>query len=86
MRGVVFLGERKLTLQEFPDPTPGPGEVVLAIIQMQEIFKFVRTGTAPDNSVIGHFQATGVRPRFLNDLLAMGIKIPGSYFDPSQSL
>lgn len=25
MRGVVFLGERKLTLQEFPDPTPGPG-------------------------------------------------------------
>jgi pilus assembly protein CpaF len=56
------------------------------IIQMQEIFKFVRTGTGPDNSVIGHFQATGVRPRFLNDLIAMGIKIPGSYFDPSQPL
>jgi pilus assembly protein CpaF len=56
------------------------------IIQMQEIFKFVRTGTAPDNTVIGHFQATGVRPRFLNDLIAMGIKIPGSYFDPSQPL
>ena len=56
------------------------------IIQMQEIFKLVRTGTAADNSVIGHFQATGVRPRFLNDLVAMGIKIPGSYFDPSQPL
>src|SRR6476661_6496085 len=56
------------------------------IIQMQEIYKFVRTGTGPDNSVIGHFQATGVRPRFLNDLVAMGIKIPGSYFDPSQPL
>jgi pilus assembly protein CpaF len=56
------------------------------IIQMQEIFKFVRTGTGPDNSVIGHFQATGVRPRFLNDLVAMGIKIPGTYFDPSQPL
>src|ERR1700694_721606 len=56
------------------------------IIQMQEIFKFVRTGTAPDNSVIVHFQATGVRPRFLADLIAMGIKIPGSYFDPSQPL
>ena len=56
------------------------------IIQMQEIFKFVRTGMGPDNSVIGHFQATGVRPRFLTDLLAMGIKIPGSYFDPSQPL
>ena len=31
MRGVVFLGNRKLELQDFPDPTPGPGEVVLAI-------------------------------------------------------
>jgi pilus assembly protein CpaF len=56
------------------------------IIQMQEIYKYVRTGTGPDNSVIGHFQATGVRPRFLADLVAMGIKIPGSYFDPSQPL
>ena len=54
------------------------------IIQMQEIYKFVRTGTAPDGAVQGHFQATGVRPRFLADLVAMGIKIPGSYFDPSQ--
>jgi threonine dehydrogenase-like Zn-dependent dehydrogenase len=31
MRGVVFLGNRKLELREFSDPTPGPGEVVLAI-------------------------------------------------------
>src|SRR5215472_8796820 len=30
MRGVVFLGGRKLELREFPDPTPGPGEVVVA--------------------------------------------------------
>jgi pilus assembly protein CpaF len=56
------------------------------IIQMQEIFKYVRTGMGPDNSVIGHFQATGVRPRFLHELTAMGIKVPGAYFDPSQPL
>ena len=31
MRGVVFLGDRKLELREFPDPTPGPGEVLVAI-------------------------------------------------------
>ena len=31
MRGVVFLGARKLDLREFPDPTPGRGEVVIAI-------------------------------------------------------
>lgn len=29
MRGIVFLGDRKLEIREFPDPTPGPGEVVL---------------------------------------------------------
>jgi len=56
------------------------------IIQMQEIFKFVRTGTAPDGTVQGHFQATGVRPRFLAELAHQGIKIPGSHFDPSQPL
>ncbi len=56
------------------------------IIQMQEIFKFVRTGTAPDGTVQGHFQATGVRPRFLTHLVNLGIKIPGSYFDPTQPL
>ena len=31
MKGVVFTGERKLEIREFPDPTPGPGEVVLEI-------------------------------------------------------
>jgi pilus assembly protein CpaF len=56
------------------------------IVQMQEIYKFVRTSTSEDGTVHGHFQATGVRPRFLADLLAKGIKIPGSYFDPSQPL
>src|SRR3989440_4669153 len=29
MRGVVFLGERKVEVKSFPDPAPGPGEVVL---------------------------------------------------------
>jgi threonine dehydrogenase-like Zn-dependent dehydrogenase len=31
MRGIVFVGNRKVEIREFPDPTPGPGEVVLAI-------------------------------------------------------
>jgi len=31
MRGVVFPGVRKIDLMEFPDPTPGPGEVVIEI-------------------------------------------------------
>ena len=29
MKGVVFTGDRGLELMEFPDPTPGPGDVVI---------------------------------------------------------
>ena len=56
------------------------------IIQMQETYKFVRESTAEDGTVQGHFQATGVRPRFLSDLVAKGIVIPGNFFDPSKPL
>ena len=31
MQGLVFLGDRKVALHDFDDPTPGPGEVVLAV-------------------------------------------------------
>ncbi|HWP27861.1 MAG TPA: CpaF family protein [Xanthobacteraceae bacterium] len=56
------------------------------VVQMQEIFRFVRTATLEDGTIEGHFQATGVRPRFLNDLATRGIKIPAGYFDPSKPL
>ncbi len=29
MRGAVFLGNRKIEIRNFPDPMPGPGEVVI---------------------------------------------------------
>jgi threonine dehydrogenase-like Zn-dependent dehydrogenase len=29
MHGAVFLGNRKIEIRTFPDPTPGPGEVVI---------------------------------------------------------
>jgi pilus assembly protein CpaF len=56
------------------------------IIQMQEIFKFVRTGTGENGAVEGHFQATGIRPRFLGELTAQGITVPASHFDPTKPL
>jgi D-arabinose 1-dehydrogenase-like Zn-dependent alcohol dehydrogenase len=31
MKGVVFLGDRKLELREFPDPTAGARDVALEI-------------------------------------------------------
>ncbi len=53
------------------------------IIQMQEIFRFVRTGMDADGKILGHYEPTGVRPRFLEELKAMGIEFPGSTFDPA---
>ena len=31
MKGIVFTGDRRLELQDFPDPSPGQGEVILEI-------------------------------------------------------
>src|SRR6266700_1121085 len=56
------------------------------IIQMQDIYRFVRDSTGEDGTVHGHSQTTGIRPRFLSDLVAKGIVIPGSYFDPNKPL
>lgn len=55
------------------------------VIQMQEIFRYNRTGTSEDGTVQGNFQATGVRPKFLSDLASRGITVPSSYFDPSKA-
>jgi pilus assembly protein CpaF len=73
-------GKRKVT--SVAEITGMEGEV----IQMQEIFKWVRTSTDPDGTIHGHHVATGVRPRFLHDLVAAGVNIPGSTFDPSKPL
>lgn len=56
------------------------------IVQMQEIFQFVRTGTDEKGKIIGHFAATGMRPRFLKELVVKGVNLPGSHFDPSKPL
>ena len=56
------------------------------IIQMQEIFKFNRTATLEDGSIQGHFQATGVRPKFLGELASRGLTVPAAYFDPTKQL
>jgi len=31
MQGLVFLGDRRVAVQDFPDPVPGPGDVVVAM-------------------------------------------------------
>lgn len=71
-------GKRKVT--SVAEVTGMEGDV----IQMQEIFRFVRTGIEPDGKILGYFEATGIRPRFLEDLRAMGIEFPGKYFEPGR--
>lgn len=56
------------------------------IIQMQEIFYFKRTGTGADGAVLGEFRASGVRPKFTEDLVTRGVVFPSAYFDPSKPL
>lgn len=71
-------GQRKvLSIQEI---TGMEGDV----ITMQEIFSFKQTGLGEDGIVLGHFQASGIRPRFLERLRNFGITVSEALFDPSR--
>jgi pilus assembly protein CpaF len=71
-------GQRKITsIQEI---TGMEGDV----ITMQEIFTFRQTGVEAGGKVVGHFQATGIRPKFAEKLRNHGIDLPDSMFDPSK--
>jgi pilus assembly protein CpaF len=71
-------GARKLvSLQEI---TGMEGEM----IAMHEIFRFEQTGVEKDGRVLGHFAATGVRPRFADRLRMFGAAVPDSVFDPDR--
>jgi pilus assembly protein CpaF len=51
------------------------------VITTQEIFRFRRTGRTADNrEVAGTFETTGVRPRFLDVLIARGVELPPMQF------
>jgi pilus assembly protein CpaF len=52
------------------------------VIQMQEIFKFVRFGTSTDGQVRGEFRATGLRPNFMQELQVRGYGFPADFFEP----
>ncbi len=56
------------------------------VIQMHEIYRFVKEHTDEKGSIHGNFRATGIRPTFLADLKAYGIELPTSQFDASKPL
>jgi len=71
-------GQRKVvSVQEI---TGMEGEM----ITMQEIFTFRQTGVTDEGAVLGHFCATGVRPRFVERLHTFGIEVPDVLFDPTR--
>jgi pilus assembly protein CpaF len=51
------------------------------IISMQDIFAFHRKGVGPDGKVIGVFQPTRIRPKFLERLRISGIVLPHALFE-----
>jgi pilus assembly protein CpaF len=73
-------GKRRVT--SVSEITGMEGEV----IQMHEIFRFVKETTDDAGNVHGSFRATGIRPNFLADLKAYGVELPGNYFDPGRAL
>ncbi|MEM9349116.1 MAG: CpaF family protein [Pseudomonadota bacterium] len=52
------------------------------VLSMQEIFRYQRTGLTPDNKIIGHFTATGVRSHYSERFKMWGYDLPPSLFEP----
>jgi pilus assembly protein CpaF len=51
------------------------------ILSMQEIFTFHRKGIGPDGRVVGVFQPTRIRPKFLERLRISGIMLSSALFE-----
>ncbi|WP_147108493.1 CpaF family protein [Tateyamaria sp. syn59] len=52
------------------------------VISMQEVFRFQRVGLTPDNKIIGHFTATGVRSHYSERFRLWGYDLPASIYEP----
>jgi pilus assembly protein CpaF len=67
-------GTRKIT--NISEITGMEGDV----ITMQDIFVFDRQGVGEGGAVVGHFKATGIRPKFADRLRAYGIDLAAMLF------
>jgi pilus assembly protein CpaF len=50
------------------------------IIIMQEVFRFKQLGIDQNGRAFGQYEATGVRPKFIQKLEAAGIRLPSNLF------
>ncbi|NDW01158.1 CpaF family protein [Salipiger sp. PrR002] len=52
------------------------------VISMQEVFRYQRVGLTPENKILGHFTATGVRSHFSERFRMWGYDVPPSIYEP----
>ncbi|WP_146590617.1 CpaF family protein [Puniceibacterium confluentis] len=69
-------GSRRMT--SITEITGMEGEV----ISMQELFRYQRVGLTPENKIIGHFTATGVRSHYSERFKMWGYDVPASIYEP----
>jgi pilus assembly protein CpaF len=55
------------------------------VITMQEIFRYRQTGIASDGIVQGKFEASGIRPRFLEQVTSHGVTLSPDLFRPDRN-
>jgi pilus assembly protein CpaF len=53
------------------------------VLSMQEVFRFQRTGLTPENRILGHFTATGVRSAHAERFRMWGHDLPAALFEPA---
>ena len=78
---VARLSDGRRKLMSLSELSGMEGEV----ITMQEIFRFRQTGVSADNLVQGRFEATGIRPRFLDQVIAHGVTLSPDLFRPDRN-
>ena len=79
---VARLSDGRRKLVSLSELTGMEGEVVT----MQEIFRFRQTGMSADGQVQGRFEATGIRPRFLDHAMSHGVNLSSELFRPDVRL
>ena len=56
------------------------------VVSMQEIFRFNRKGVGPDGKVVGAFEPSQIRPRFMERLRIAGIFLPPNLFEQTMEV
>jgi pilus assembly protein CpaF len=52
------------------------------VVTMQDLFRFRHEGVNSEGRVLGQMMPTGIQPRFLERLSAMGVSFPSDLFSP----